>query len=65
MRTPHSACRKGKRVKVVLRDGTALIDHFEDRTDRWIVLRKHGRVMKSDLRAFIVLKAETERRKTP
>jgi len=60
MKVPHTACHRGKRVKVILRDGTEIIDYFEERTNKWIVLRKVGRIMKADLRAFIILKAESK-----
>ncbi len=56
MRIPHTATHRGKRVKVVLRDGTEIIDRFIDRTDKWVVLKENGRVNKSDIRAFIVIK---------
>ncbi len=56
MRTPHTACRKGKRVQIILRDGRRIIDHFEGRTDRWVILREIGRVMKADIRAFMIFK---------
>ncbi len=62
VRIPHTACYRGKKVKVILRDGTEIVDYFMDRTDRWIVLRETGRIMKSDLRAFIILKAENKKK---
>lgn len=65
MRTPHTACRKGKKVKIILRDGAQIIDHFEERTDRWVVLRKEGRIMKADIRAFMIFKGESAERRSP
>jgi hypothetical protein len=56
MRIPHTATHRGKRVKIVLRDGTEIVDRFIDRTDKWVVLKENGRVNKSDIRAFIVIK---------
>lgn len=56
MKAPHTATNRGKRVRVVLKDGTRIDDRFLDRSDRWIVLRHRGRVMKRDVKAFIILK---------
>lgn len=54
---PHSATFRGKRVYIKLMDGTTFIDRFLDRTDRFIVLKDHGRIMKRDLKAFSNYKA--------
>ena len=56
MKQCHSATRRGKRVRIVLRDGTKIDDKFVTRTDRWIVLEHAGRVWKADLKAFIIIK---------
>lgn len=58
MRIPHTSCHRGKRVKVVLKNGTEVIGRFENRTDKWIVLKDVGRINKADIRAFIILKGE-------
>jgi len=54
----HTATFRGKRVVVVLNDGTILEDHFVDRAknNRWIELRKAGRIAKSDIKSFANLK---------
>lgn len=57
-RLPHTACGRGKRVKIILRDGTELVDRFLDRTDRWVLLKERGRVDKRDIRAFFIFKGE-------
>lgn len=64
-RIPHTATNRGKRVRVVLRDGTQIDDRFESRNDRWIVLQHRGRVNKADIRAFIVLKTASDGATTP
>lgn len=58
MKKPHTATNRGKRVRVVLRDGTRLDDRFRDRTDRWVLLERAGRVLCRDIKAFIVLKQQ-------
>lgn len=56
MRKPHTACHPGKRVRVVLRDGRKFDDWFVDRTNRWVLLRRAGKLNMKDLKAFIILK---------
>jgi len=55
-RIPHTAAPRGKRVRVMLRNGTELIDKFIDRTDRHIILENHGKVEKSQIRSFSIYK---------
>jgi hypothetical protein len=50
MTTPHTSCRKGLRVRVVLRDGTVIVDRFVERTGQYVVLENHrlrGRAIKT------------------
>jgi hypothetical protein len=61
MRVPHTATRRGKRVKIILRNGSELVGKFLDRTDRWVELDT-GRVMKSDIRSFIIIKGYKDER---
>ena len=56
MKTPHTATNRGKRVRIVLKDGTKLDDRFVDDTDRHVLLERVGKVRKRDIKAFIVLK---------
>lgn len=60
MRIPHTSTNPGKRVRIVLKDGTRIDDRFVTRTDRWIVLKNTGRIMKRDIQSFIVLKGATD-----
>lgn len=56
MRTPHTGCHRGKRVKVIKRDGSIIFDVFVDRTDRHIVLKNSGKLNKIDIRSFQIWK---------
>lgn len=40
-RTPHTACRRGKWVRLTLRDGRVVVDKFVERTPKFIVLENH------------------------
>jgi hypothetical protein len=61
-RSPHTGTYKGKRVKVILRDGTRIIDKFLRRTDRFIFLEKTGRIPKGALRSFVIFKPQPHER---
>ncbi len=39
MRTPHSSCRKGKRVKITLRNGAILTGKFYDKKSGTILIK--------------------------
>jgi hypothetical protein len=58
MRVPHTSTNRGKKVRIILRDDTVLEGKFMDRTSRWVELDT-GRVMKKDIRAFIILKGKS------
>lgn len=62
MKTPHTAAWRGKRIKVVLRDGTTFVDKFIERTMSHVFFEEHGRFKKSDIRAFIIIKGYHPRR---
>lgn len=48
----HTGTRRGKKVRVVLRDGTVIIDHFIERNDKYIFLRQRGRIIKQNIKSF-------------
>jgi hypothetical protein len=56
MRTPHSSTYKGKRVYVILRDGTEFVDKFVDKKGRFVYFETHGRVRIQELRVFTIYK---------
>lgn len=51
----HTACHRGRRVLIVLRDGARVEDKFLNRTDKWVSLELYGKVYKRDIRSFTVL----------
>lgn len=57
----HTAAHRGKRVLVILRDGTRLVDRFEERNDRQVRLRKHGWIDKEDLRSLSIYRESSDR----
>ena len=55
-RAPHTRVHKGKKVLVLLRDGTRLVDRFHAYTSTTIVLSAHGAVAKADLRSMSLVR---------
>jgi hypothetical protein len=56
MRSPHTSCPRGKRVRIVMRSGEIIIDKFVDRTSRFIVLEEYGRLASGSVCSFAILK---------
>lgn len=38
MRTPHTSTRKGKRVRIVMKNGVILIGKFKERTGKYVLI---------------------------
>lgn len=55
MKTPHTCCKRGNRVRIVLRDGRHVYGRFRERTPKWVVLDT-GRISPGDIRAFTIVK---------
>jgi hypothetical protein len=60
MRTPHTSVKKGKRVFIILRDGTKLVDKFLDHKSGHVILEKHGRIAIDQIRALSINKLKDE-----
>lgn len=61
MRTPHTSCRKGKRVIVTLKDGSRFIDKFLEQTGKFNLFENH-RVKTSEILSFGIFKGEFKKR---
>ena len=55
MRTPHTAVKRGKRVKVVLKNGETFVDKFVERTSRYVTFETR-KVLKGDIKSFAIFK---------
>jgi len=60
MRTPHTSAKKGKRVFIILRDGTRIVDKFLDHKSGYVLLEKHGRLPIDTIRSFSINKLKTD-----
>ena len=54
-KSPHTSTNPGKRVRLVLRDGTHVEGRFKERTGQFVVLDE-GRFRGRDIDKFIVVK---------
>lgn len=55
MKTPHTSCPRGQRVRVELRDGTEIYDKFRERTGKWVILDNH-KLKPGHIKAFTIIK---------
>lgn len=51
MRTPHTSCKRGKRVKLIFRDGTSTISKFVEKKGGCVIL-ENGKYEIKTIRAF-------------
>ena len=56
MKTPHTGCWEGKRVRVILKDGTVFIDKFWGAKGKWRMFKEHAKVAKGDIKSFVIWK---------
>lgn len=55
MRTPHTSCRRGKRVTIMTKDGRLVSGRFVERKGRFVVLDTE-KVPSGDVRSFVIAK---------
>lgn len=53
---PHTGTYRGKAVKIITKKGEVIIDKFHERNDRNVFLKDYGKIAKSDIKTFIILK---------
>jgi hypothetical protein len=57
--TPHSSCRKGKKVMIKTRSGDKIITKFIERTAKYIVTEA-GKFLVSEIDSFTIYKPRTK-----
>lgn len=58
-RTPkHFSCQKGKLVRIVLVDGTEIIDRFVEKESKNLVLKGYGRIKNKDMSTFGIYRSK-------
>ena len=63
-KSPHTSTNPGKRVRLVLRDGSEADSKFVERTAKFIVLES-GRYRMRDVKQFIVVKSSADAETNP
>ncbi len=48
----HTATFKGRKVRIILRDGTVIIDRFLNRTRSKMIVLEHRKIHVREIRAF-------------
>jgi hypothetical protein len=49
---PHTSATKGKRVRIVLYDGTVIIEKFSESTKKHVFLDNGEKLLKSNIKEF-------------
>lgn len=57
MKTPHSSCPRGKRVRVVLKSGEIFVARFLEKTQKQIVIFDTRQVKVGDMKSFTIVRA--------
>jgi len=53
MKSPHTNCPRGCRVRIVLRTGEIVVDRFVERTGKFVVLRER-RLRGAEIKSFSI-----------
>ena len=56
---PHTSCRRGKRVRIVLFSGDVIIGKFNESSDKYVFLEDDVRILKKDIKAFGIYKQKS------
>ena len=52
----HTTARRGKRVHVVLNDGSSFVDKFLEKRSKYYLFEENGKVPVSSIRSFSINK---------
>jgi hypothetical protein len=55
--TPHTSTYTGKRVRVVLKDGTVFVDKFVEAKSRTVIFEKH-QVTRGEIRSLTIFRQD-------
>jgi hypothetical protein len=56
--SPHTSCKKGKKVVVILRSGFRILDKFVEKRSKGVILKKRGFVPTKNIRAFSIYRGQ-------
>ncbi len=63
--TLHTSTYKGKRILIILKDGTKLIGKFKDKKSGYVITEEHGKISTSTIKAMTICKQAIKRKDTP
>ncbi len=55
MKTPHTSAKQGKRIKVVMKDGTIFIDKYLGKKSTKVMFDNHT-VVRGNIKSFTIFK---------
>ena len=61
--TLHSSTYKGKRILIILKDGTKLIAKFKDKKSGFIITEEFGKIATNTVKAMTLYKAIERKQK--
>lgn len=56
MKTPHSGCWEGKRVKVTLKDGSSFVGKFWGAKGKFRMFKDQGKIAVGNIKSFVIWK---------
>ena len=56
MKTPHTSCWEGKRVRIILKDGSQFVDKFWGSKGVGRMFKEHPKVRQGDIKSFSIFK---------
>ncbi len=63
--TLHTSTYKGKRILIILKDGTKIIDKFKDKKSGFVIVEEYGKISTSLIKAMTICKPGRPERRTP
>jgi hypothetical protein len=58
--TLHTSTYKGKRILIILNDGTKLVGKFKEKKSGAVYTEEHGRISTSNMKAMTIFKPSDE-----
>ena len=53
----HTSTYKGKRILIILKDGTKIVDKFKDKKSGYVYTENHGKIATKHMKAMTICKA--------
>lgn len=63
--TLHTSTYKGKKILIVLKDGTKLVGRFKDKKSGAVITEEHGRIPTDQIKAMTICKQTPNHLKRP